>query len=306
MTSHPTLDVEPELSEQEHILNEFTRKHPMLSSDVLNPDVLEVLDKMLERDPIQLRELPVVNKQYEDAMLRPANLDRGERQCNLDDKCLCMHMARIRYGPDNPYGFIGTEFLLPEQRKVWLHGGKLPEERAKCLVCNRYFTTYLYLMMRNNAHFAKLTNKFELQTHENTCAEESSEKPAKRKCLSVDPQPTECDNWHDKHSQTSCLPTHTNLVGVSSGYSRDCLLFTDDKVLQSPDIRNSSMADLAFRPFVRFSSAYFKYELNGSQKRLIQVNVSDQSSIHSRTHLNSQPPQQTAGPVVEEDDAVRS
>lgn len=50
-----------------------------------------------------------------------------------------MTMARLRHGPDTNLAFIGTEFLLPDEREKFLAGQGLPQRRKKCLPCTRYF-----------------------------------------------------------------------------------------------------------------------------------------------------------------------
>lgn len=308
------LDVPPGSSSKEHVLNEFLKLHPMLSEDIFNPTVLEQLDSMLERVPICMRGLPVVDKTYEDAMLRPPHADRGERPCNLGDSCLCVFMAKLRYGPKNPYAFVCTEFLLPEQRRAWLRGSKLPDEPGKCLVCIRYFTTYLYLMARNNAHFKRTTRKFALQPHCSECCQldgvyeveddDGNGRPAKRSRSArrehkAAQQHRDSSNaWHDEHMTNQALPTHANAVGTINGYRRDALLFVDDKIMQTPPMRTESISSVAFQPFVRFSSTHFQYELKGGERRLLQVNVGERESIHAREHLNGNPPSARVGPAV--------
>ena len=57
-------------------------------------------------------------------------------------------MARVRHGSDTDLAFVGTEFLLPEERRRFLSSGALPEQRKKCLVCSRYYHNYLYILVR--------------------------------------------------------------------------------------------------------------------------------------------------------------
>lgn len=315
------LDVPPRTNTCEQPLNEFIKLHPMLSDEIFQPRVLEQLDTLLEREPIRLSTLPVVDKTYEDAMLRPPNTDRGERPCNLGSSCLCVFMAKLRYGPKNPYGFVCMEFLLPEQRRAWLRGNKLPDEAGKCLVCNRYFTTYLYLMARNNAHFKRLTHKFEMYPYHHLNGDGNHEanaptatasssgrkpqdgrigacpsantglesRPPKRSRLNSNSNDSS-NAWHDRHATIQDLPTHVNSVGSMNGYRRDALLHMDEKMLQTSEMRTSSLANLAFQPFVRFSSTNFHYTMEGGSPRLLQVNVGERESIHSKGHLNTKPP----------------
>jgi hypothetical protein len=277
-------EASPNGQNNESILNDFVKLHPMISSDVFNPQVLNQLDNFLERRPIQLRQIPVVSKTYEDGMLRPPRRDRGERPCVLGEQCLCKFIAKIRYGPKNPYGFVCTEFIQPEQRRKWLNGEKLPELPTKCLVCLRYFTSYLYLMARSDPHFKTQMSNYEYQTHETQCVEVQTS-----------------ESWHDKHVFESPLPSHANSVGTSDGYRRDACLFTDDKALQMPGLRDDSTANLAFKPFVRFNSSNYDYQLNGGLQKIVQVNVGERESVHARQHLNGVPPAERVEQPVEED-----
>ena len=72
-------------------------------------------------------------------MHSPPNQRIGERQCVGGDRCLCSHMAQCKHGDDTDLAFIGTEFLLPEERATFLAGNGLPARRKKCLICTRYF-----------------------------------------------------------------------------------------------------------------------------------------------------------------------
>jgi hypothetical protein len=310
-----TLDALQTKHKNYEMVNTFVKMHPMLSSDIFNSSVLEKLDSMLERQPIQLREIPTVDKVYEDGMLRPPEIDKGERPCVLGDECMCVFMSRMRYGPSNPYGFVCTEFLLPEQRREWICGNKLPEVPGKCLVCLRYFTTYLYYMARNDAHFHETTKKFNLQTHKNATASTNSNKRVR---FSVDNECNESNDastpissilsnlssssWHDDHLAQQILPTHCNAVGSTNGYRRDALLFSDEKTLQAPSMRTMSCNSVPFHPFVRFCMSHYKYKLVGDKPRIVQVNVGERDSTHARMHLNEQPPSEKVGRTVANSD----
>lgn len=264
------------LNGQETKLNDFEKLHPMLSSDMINPSIFAELSNALERQPIQLLELPVVDKSYEDQMLRPARTEQGERPCVLGEKCLCMFMARLRYGRNNSYGFVCTEFLLPDQRRAWLRGDKLPEQAGKCLVCLRYFATYLYLMIRNNSDYVQYMDRFQAQTHESL-------------------------QWHDSHSGDGSVPSHAASVGTQNGYRREVLLHMDEQSMSCGGLREERAANFVFRPIVRFSSTHFKYVKTGTSLRIEQVGVGERESVHSREHLNETPPDvEVARPAVSE------
>lgn len=312
-----TLDALQTKRKNYEMVNTFVKMHPMLSSDIFNPSILEKLDGMLERQPIQLRDIPTVDKVYEDGMLRPPETDKGERPCVLGDECMCVFMSRMTYGPSNPYGFVCTEFLLPEQRREWICGNKLPDVPGKCLVCLRYFTTYLYYMARNDAHFHETTKKFNLQTHQNPTSSAAHASSNKRVRFSIgvdaeelietaessDASPSS-SSWHDGHIAQQTLPTHCNAVGSTNGYRRDAMLFSDEKSLQAPSMRTMSCNSVPFHPFVRFCMSHYKYKLVGGKPRIVQVNVGERDSNHARMHLNEQPPSEKVGRTVAKTDVV--
>ena len=95
---------------------------------------------LIEKAAIPTRELEVVPKSHDDAHLRPPDPSLGERPCCLGERCICVWMARWRYGDDTDLAFVGTEFLLPSQRAAFERDGAsaLPPTPGKCLVCSRY------------------------------------------------------------------------------------------------------------------------------------------------------------------------
>ena len=95
---------------------------------------------LIEKAAIPTRELEVVPKSHDDAYLRPPDPSLGERPCCLGERCICVWMARWRYGDDTDLAFVGTEFLLPSQRAAFERDGAraLPPTPGKCLVCSRY------------------------------------------------------------------------------------------------------------------------------------------------------------------------
>ena len=95
---------------------------------------------LIEKAAIPTREPEVVPKSHDDAYLRPPDPSLGERPCCLGERCICVWMARWRYGDDTDLAFVGTEFLLPSQRAAFEAEGAsaLPPTPGKCLVCSRY------------------------------------------------------------------------------------------------------------------------------------------------------------------------
>ena len=100
---------------------------------------MALVSSHFQKVAIEQPDLPVITKSYEDSFLRPPKEKIGERACVCGDRCLCLVMARIRHGPENTLGFVGTEFLLPAERETFLAGQGLPRNRKKCLPCTRYW-----------------------------------------------------------------------------------------------------------------------------------------------------------------------
>ena len=95
---------------------------------------------LIDKASIPTRELEVVPKSHDDAHLRPPDVRSGERPCCLGERCICVWMARWRYGDHTDLAFVGTEFLLPSQRAAFEAEGvrALPPTPGKCLACSRY------------------------------------------------------------------------------------------------------------------------------------------------------------------------
>ena len=179
-------------------------------------------------------------------------------------------------------------------------------------------------MARNDAHFGENSKKFLLQTYSVDCGEPASKRPRTnvQAGASTESSTTEAqsshssendtnaaqhensDSWHDHHLAMQPLPSHANEVGTPNGYRRDALLFVDERALQAPGMRDNSTTNLAFRPFVRFSSSHFQYVRRNGQPRLIQVNNDERTSVHAREHLNGEPPFERVGRTVVEGDVV--
>ena len=109
--SRPTDDQNYRIDED--LLNDFIKIHPMLSLEATSHKTLQLLTNATRRACVEIPDPPVVGKSYEDSFLRPANKDIGERGCICKDKCLCLFLARVRYGRNNNFGFVGTEWLRP-------------------------------------------------------------------------------------------------------------------------------------------------------------------------------------------------
>ena len=111
-------DADEVYSEQEKALSEFLKLHPMLSLEASSHRTMQLVGDLVEQSSIPTRDLEEVPKSFDDASLRPPNAGCGERACCMGDKCICVWLARWRYGDDTDLAFVCTEFLLPSQRGV--------------------------------------------------------------------------------------------------------------------------------------------------------------------------------------------
>ena len=254
-------EVDDETKENERLLNEFIRKHPMLSLEALNSDGMTLLVEMNAKlgRPISLRSLPAVPKSYEDTYLRPPNTKIGERACACGDTCYCKFLATLRYGRESPYEFIGVEFLLPEERHAWQNGKNLPEQPGKCLICLRYWTTWCYIRARQDPTWCGGEGVYAPQRYTNVYAPQKSQ-----------------DSEPPVRYDLDELPKHTNLVDVEDGYRRSAMLFADETFTESRAVRTESptIGQIMWRPVVRFRSDNYKYILDGeSNPYIVQCNV---------------------------------
>ena len=83
--------------------------------------------------------LPEVGKKYHENYLVECQPERGERPCSKGDKCECKRMAKSHGVPH--MGFIGKEFLLPNEEAQAVQMGRYPVFPKMCLLCNRLATT---------------------------------------------------------------------------------------------------------------------------------------------------------------------
>ena len=139
--------------EDEKALNTFLKLHPMLSAEASSVKTLASVANLFQKAAVQVGDLPVVTKTHDDLFLRPANVPIGERPCINDDRCIAKFLAQVRFGADSPKAFTCTEFLLPDVHKRFLDGRGLPPRRSKCILCYRYFTTFLYTAARADPSF---------------------------------------------------------------------------------------------------------------------------------------------------------
>lgn len=251
-------------SNEEKLLNQYRKLHPCLGIEALTTADLQLLcEPCVPRATVTVADLPIVSKSYEDTFLRPARAENGERSCVFGKRCLCEFIARLRYGPDNNKGFVGVEFLLPSQLETWRQGGGLPERHGKCLVCLRYFTTYLFIRSRSEPLFCRLlqTGGLRAQTHVNAS-------------ISL-------DEIGSVMVGGQRLPSHCNAVAMHDGYHPNAMLNADDAYASTTAMRETSLGALMWKPFVRFNSSTFQYRRDefANERILVQVGVSAECHV---------------------------
>ena len=223
---------------------------------------------LVETAAIPTRELEVVPKSFDDASLRPPDTSIGERPCSLAERCICVWMARWRYGDDTDMAFIGTEFLLPSERAAFDRDGAsaLPTTPGKCLVCSRYLHTYVYRQARSDPAFCPSAS-LPLQAYGNPLGVAKGE----------------------------ALPTHTSAVCGADGYRKEALLFVDEAWADTAAARGE-MSSFLWRPCVKFLPTHYKYVKDSTTglPRLLQRGVgSDPESV---AHFRPPVPERPAAP----------
>ena len=238
------IDADENYGSQEYALSSYLKLHPVLSLESTSCQTLQLVADLVEDTSIPTKELEVVPKSHDDEYLRPPNVAIGERPCCFGDRCICVWMARWRYGDSTDMAFIGTEFLLPSQAAEFKRSGKLPHTQGKCLVCSRYVTTYIYRCARADPTF-RPNASIPLQAFGNALGVEAGEN----------------------------VPTHSSVANDVDGYRQEALLFVDEQWADTAAARGG-MASLLWRPCVKFLTTHYVYVKDHSGlPRLIQRNV---------------------------------
>jgi len=247
-------------SNDEKALNEFLKLHPMLSMEATSQRTLQMLSGMFEKASINAGDLPVIGKSYDDQFLRPASETIGERPCINGSACLAQFVAKIRYGADTNMAFTCTEFLLPDAREAFLNGNGLPARRGKCLMCMRYFQSYVYLLARTDPAFKVGETPLSMQVFSNAVSENAQ------------------TNVHYDDTQLRAaskeLPTHASIVSASDGYKPSAMLFVDEDWSNLRSFREGNLGKLLWKPVVRFCSSHYQYVRDQDGPRIVQVGVS--------------------------------
>ena len=223
---------------------------------------LQLLSNLFQKASIRAVDLPVVKKF---PLRRPPNLQIGERPCINGDRCLAQYLAKIRYGTDTRNAFTCTEFLLPDAYANFLNGRGLPDRRAKCLMCTRYFTNYIYLISRTDPSFKIEDTPLGVQIFCNACAEQppppASSSEAQREAAQIQEAQKE-------------LPTHSSSIGCKDGYKAEAMLFVDEDWMNLRSAREGKLGTLMWHPVVRFCSTDYVYEHRENEgPRILQVGI---------------------------------
>lgn len=131
-------------------------------------------------------------------------------------------------------GFVGREFLRPEQLEQWRTTGVLPQKRGLCLMCLRFETTAAFAAQQNDQTTTTTTGQqhrtkdgaggavpsfFVYQNHYNSASDDPSNPHCADSLLSV----THAANLHESGGSGDyvmadmlphCDPKHGNMTGI--------------------------------------------------------------------------------------------
>ena len=262
LANNTSLTDAEEFGKDEEQLNQLMKTHTMLSMDAVSCATLQMVCKVSSRRHIKPHDPPVVPKSHDDMFLRPANKVIGERECVCGTKCICMTLATMRHGENSPLAFIGTEFLLPDEHKLFTKTGTLPKRRRKCLVCTRYYHNYIYILARCNPEYLKEPLCNTLQTFQNAAQMPPADPIAK--------SPTD----HDDPSTCEFEVRNVSIICSQDGYRNDAMLFVDEAfVTANPKACEDAYSTLVWRPVVKFNSRHYRYVTNGKTPQMVQIGI---------------------------------
>tara|TARA_B100001115_G_scaffold182622_1_gene179345 strand:+ start:113 stop:799 length:687 start_codon:yes stop_codon:yes gene_type:complete len=201
----------------------------------------------------------------------PPNDTIGERPCINGERCLAKFIAQVRYGGDTDKAFVCKEFLLPDQHSAFLAGKGLPQRRGKCLLCTRYFQTYIYVLARTDPNFRVGETPIGTQVFCNAVAM---------------PKPKSADEAELQEASKE-VPTHCSAVSTTDGYLPSAMLFVDEEFVSHRCAREDRIAAMTWRPCVRFCSSHYKYVKDRDGLRIVQVGIGVDS--HTGSHFPKPP-----------------
>lgn len=259
-----------EYGADERALNEFIKLHPLLSLELTSSKTLEIIASCSERVKVRVPELEVVGKRHDDLFFAPANPDIGERDCVCGIQCMGNFIANLRYGAGNDRAYTVKEYLTPSQLASFVELGKQPAVRGKCLLCIRYFVTYLYTLARADPSF-RVGDSVQVQQFENLAA------------------PGALD--------AAEAPAFVNKTSCEDGYDRSALLFVDEQAFNNAAVRESGLSTLCFRPFVKFNSRHYAYITLDGRPAIVQTGLEHQPSEELRGLHFRRPAPATGAPT---------
>ena len=153
-------------------------------------------------------------------------------------------LAVFRYGETTNKSFICREYLLPSELKRFKETAELPASTGKCLICSRYFHSYVYRLARNDPTFCPSANT-PIQAFGNVIG----------------------------RARGKDLPAFASNVGDEDGYFPSVML-TVDQDFTNTEISRGEMGGFFWHPVVMFHSSHYEYTqaLDGSS-RIVQVGV---------------------------------
>jgi len=216
--------------------------------------------------------------------LFPPNEEIGERPCINQERCLARFIAQVRYGPNTDMAFTCKEFLLPDQHEAFLAGKGLPQRRGKCLLCHRYFTNYLYILVRPHSTPGLMACRLDWTgrppLRANTQARTDPNFRVADTSLGMQifcnavampkPRSSEEQSLQDAAKE---VPTHASSISTSDGYLPSAMLYVDEDFTQHRCAREDKIAALTWRPQVRFCSSHYKYVKDEEGLRIVQVGI---------------------------------
>jgi hypothetical protein len=305
LQSVPNVAPDESYGNDERQLNDFLIKHPMCSLEATSQKTLAVVSSVLKSNGFcHPKPLPVVGKSYDDKMLCPPNKTIGERECVCGDKCMAAFLARWRHGSNTDLAFVCKEYLLPDEHAAFLAGKGLPIRRKKCLLCSRYFTSFLYYKARVDPTFKleevgleplsfqnqvctslepkerKRPNKEEEAKEEETKEEEQEAKEEEQQ------EQQEEDAFQRAMRETQNRPVeNASLVSSQDGYRPGAMLFVDENFFSSRmTSREGPLASLAWQPVVKFQSNHYKYVKDaGGTAKILQIGIGSEPDPDFRT-----------------------
>ncbi len=238
-------DAPADPSEHDYLIDGFMRKHPMLSLESCSSESLKLIHDAQNRLSVEPAEWEKTTKTHDDGYLRRAQQTIGERPCALESDCLALFLARMRYGPDNDRGFVCREYLLPSEEAAFRDGRGLPETRKKCLLCTRYFASFVYTIARVD--------------------------PTYRAGKPLEDLPV-ADGAPDARLRAADgAPRAASSVGETGGYHPAAVLGWDEAIDANADC---GVLPMLLNPTVRFCSSHYAYVQNGEgQYEIVQQNV---------------------------------